>query len=372
MNFGFSDEQDLLRAEARKFLDESCPLDEVRNISEDAEGPGYSPKLWAQIAELGWVGLTIPETHGGAGLGWVDWVVVLEEVGRSLFPSPLISTTLAAHAIAQFGNEPQRENWLPRLADGSAIGTLAILEAGQVPGPDGIALEATQEGADLVLRGEKVSVSDVAAADVFVVAYRSGDSAGLALVERGAAGLAIEAQSGIDLTKRVGRLSLDGVRVAQGDVLGAADSAAIGALLDAGALAVTAESIGAAEAALELTTSYAKDRIQFGKPIAQFQGVKHPLAEMYVDIESFKSLVYYAAWCIDEGHEDAPIAAARAKAYASDTFPKIGIDAVGLHGGIGYTWEYDAHLFLKRAKWMRPAFGDAAWHYERVAQLGGL
>ena len=143
-------------------------------------------------------------------------------------------------------------------------------------------------------------------------------------------------------------------------------------LADAGAVAVTAEAVGAAEAALALTVGYANDRIQFGKPIAQFQGVKHPLAEMYVDIESFKSLVYYAAWCIDEDHADAALAAARAKAYASDTFPKLGIDAVGLHGGIGYTWEYDAHLFLKRAKWMRPAFGDADWHYERVAALGGL
>ncbi len=372
MNFGFSEEQDLLRSEARKFLDESCPLDEVRKISEDAAGPGYSPELWRQIAELGWVGLTIPEAHGGAGLGWVDWVVVLEEAGRSLFPAPLIPTALAAHAIERFGNEAQHAVWLPSLADGSAIGTVAIVEAGQAPGPAGIGLVASRDGESLVLSGEKVFVSDIAAADLFVVAYRFGDSPGLALVERVAEGLTLESQPGIDLTKRIGKISLDAVRVAPENVLDGANGEAVSALLDAGAVAVTAEAIGAAEAALALTASYAKDRIQFGKPIAQFQGVKHPLAEMYVDIESFKSLVYYAAWCIDEGHEDAPIAAARAKAYASDTFPKIGIDAVGLHGGIGYTWEYDAHLFLKRAKWVRPAFGDADWHYERVAQLGGL
>ena len=372
MNFGFTEEQDLLRSEARKYLDESCPLEEVRKITEDEAGPGYSPELWKQIAELGWVGLTIPEEYGGAGLGWVDWVVLLEETGRSLFPSPLLSTTLAAHAISRWASDEPRTSWLPRLADGSAIGTVALLEAGQVPSPEGVGLSAVRDGDDIVLQGEKVFVADAGAADLFVVAHRAADSVGLSLVESDAAGVCVESLSGIDLTKRVGRLRLDGVRVGKAAVLSGADAVAVGALLDAGAVAVAAEAIGVAEAALALTVSYANDRIQFGKPIAQFQGVKHPLAEMYVDIESFKSLVYYAAWCIDEDHEDAALAAARAKAYASDTFPKLGIDAVGLHGGIGYTWEYDAHLFLKRAKWMRPAFGDADWHYERAAQLGGL
>ncbi len=372
MNFGFTEEQDLLRSEARKFLDERCGLDTVREITEDASGPGFSRDLWKQIAELGWVGLTIPEAHGGAGLGWVDWVVVLEETGRSLFPSPLISTALAAHAIARFGSEAQQAAWLPRLANGSTIGTVAVLETGQVPGVEGIDLRGRASADGLTLSGDKTFVSDAACADLFVLAFRSETGHGLALVEAGASGLTVEALPGIDLTKRVGRLSLDSVRVGADAVLEAADAEAVGALLDAGAVAVTAEATGAAQAALSLTVSFANDRVQFGKPIAQFQGVKHPLAEMYVDITSFQSLVYYAAWCIDEGHEDAAIAAARAKAYASDVFPRIGIDVVGLHGGVGYTWEYDAHLYLKRAKWVRPAFGDADWHYDRVAQLGGF
>jgi len=148
--------------------------------------------------------------------------------------------------------------------------------------------------------------------------------------------------------------------------------ATIARLQDLGAAATAAEMVGAAEAALQLTVSYAGERVQFGQPIGAFQGVKHPLAEMYVDLESFRSLVYYAAWCLDEGAEDASLATSRAKAYASEAFARIGLDAIQLHGGIAYTWEYDAQLYLKRAKWARPMFGDADYHYERIASLGGL
>ena len=178
----------------------------------------------------------------------------------------------------------------------------------------------------------------------------------------------------IDATRRLGKLTLDGVRVGPEAVLtGPGDGwATVSRLIDCATAALTAEMIGAAEAVHALTVQYARDRVQFGSPIGRFQGVKHPLAEMYVDIESFRSLVYYAAWCLDEGHEDAALAASRAKAYASEAFARIGLDAIQLHGGIGYTWEYDAQLYLKRAKWARPMFGDADYHYERVASLGGL
>jgi alkylation response protein AidB-like acyl-CoA dehydrogenase len=374
MNFGFTEEQELLRSEVRKFLDASCSLEQVRKITEDAGGPGFSRELWRSIAELGWLGLTIPGAHGGAGLGWVDLVVVLEETGRSLFPSPLVSTTLAAHAIRRFGSPRQQAAYLPRLADGSAIGTVALLEEDGAPGPDGVRLAGRAAGKSLTLTGEKILVGDAAAADLIVVAFRKGKSKelGLAVIERGTAGLAAKDLPGIDLTKRLGRVSLDGVKIGRDAVLPRGGAAAIAHLFDAGALAVTAEAVGAAEAALRLTAGYAKQRIQFGRPIGTFQAVKHPLAEMYVDTQSFQSLVYYAAWCMDEGHKDLPLAVSRAKAYASEALPRIGIDAVQLHGGIGYTWEYDAHLYLKRAKWLRPAFGDADWHYERVATAGGL
>ena len=374
MNFGFTDEQELLRTEVRKFLDESCPLERVRKITEDANGPGFSRDLWQHIADLGWLGLTVPELHGGAGLGFVDLVVVLEETGRSLFPSPLVSNTLAAHAIRRFGSAKQQSRWLPRLVDGSAIGTVALAEEDTAPGPEGVRLAGRSAGKSLTLTGEKWFVGDAAAADLIVVAFRKGKGKelGLAVVERGTPGLAAKDLPGIDLTKRLGRVELDRVKLSRDAVLPRGNAAAIAHLLDAGALAVTAEAVGVAEAALRLTATYAKQRVQFGRPIGTFQAVKHPLAEMYVDTQSFQSLVYYAAWCLDEGHKDLPLAVSRAKAYASEALPKLGIDVIQLHGGIGYTWEYDAHLYLKRAKWLRPAFGDADWHYERVAAAGGL
>jgi alkylation response protein AidB-like acyl-CoA dehydrogenase len=375
MDFGFSEEQELLRAAVRGFLAERCPISEVRRLAETPEG--FSRELWKSAAELGWLGLTIPEEYGGAGLGFVDWVVLLEETGRALFPAPLISSALGAAALRTAGSPEQRAHWLPRLASGSAIAAPALLEDSDHLAPEGIALRGRPEGDGFVLSGEKLFVADAGAADLFVVAFRSGDAreaVSLALVERGAPGVVAEDQAGMDLTKRSGRLRLAEVRVPRAALLGAPGAAwpAVARLLDLGAFAVAAEAIGAAEAALALTVAYAQQRVQFGSPIGRFQGVKHPLAEMHVDVESWKSLVYYAAWALDTDHPDAPLAVSRAKAYASEAFARIGVDCVQLHGGIGYTWEYDAQLFLKRSKWVRPAYGDADFHYERVAALGGL
>lgn len=375
MNFGFTEEQELLRAEVRKWLDEKSPLAEVRAVVETPDG--FSRERWKEIAELGWLGLTVPERFGGAGLGWVDLLVVLEETGRTLFPSPLVSTTVAIAAIRDAGSEAQQARWLPALADGSAIGTLALLEAGDWLDPAGVQLAGEPEGDGFVLRGEKAFVPDAAAATVFVVPFRTGpasDALGLALVERDAPGVSARDFPGIDLTKRLGALRLDGVRVGREALLGAPGSAApaLARLIDRATAAVTAEMIGAAEGAVALTVEYAKNRLQFGSPIGRYQGVKHPLAEMHVDVESFKSLLYYAAWCLDESPEEAPRFVAMAKAYASEAFARIGIDAVQLHGAVGYTWEFDVQLYLKRAKWARAMYGDADWHYDRVARLGGL
>jgi acyl-CoA dehydrogenase len=375
MNFGFTEEQEWLRAEVRKLLDQRCPLDEVRRLMETPEG--FSRELWKEIAELGWLALTIPEAFGGAGLGWVDLVVLLEETGRTLFPSPLVSTTLVAAALRESGSEAQRARWLPLLADGSRIGTFAFLEASDLHEPEGVELAGRPTRDGWRLSGEKLFVPDAGAADLFVVAFRAGAAPreiGLALVERDAPGVAAEAAPSMDLTRRLGRLVLDGALVGPDALVGRPGAAwpAVARLLDLGACAVAAEAVGAAQAALALTVGYAKNRIQFGQPIGRFQGVKHPLAEMHVDVESFRSLVYYAAWALDESPDEAPLAVSRAKAYASEAFPRIGIDCVQLHGGIGYTWEYAAQLFLKRAKWMRPLFGDAEHHYERIARLGGL
>jgi alkylation response protein AidB-like acyl-CoA dehydrogenase len=375
MNFGFTEEQELLRAEVRKFLDQNCALEEVRKIAATPEG--VAKPLFDRMAELGWVGLTLPDRHGGIGLGWVDLVVVLEETGRSLFPSPLIATVLGATAIELAGSEAQQKRHLPPIGSGRSVATLALLEANDRLDPAGIELQGKRDGAAFFLRGEKLFVMDAGSADLLIVAFRSGvadEDVSLALVERGAPGLAIEALETMDATKRMGRVRFDDVKVVHDALLGAPGSAwpVIARLLDCGAVAVTAEAIGAAEGALDLTVRYAKQRIQFGEPIGRFQGVKHPLAEHYVAIESVKSLLYYAAWMLDEQPAEASLAVSRAKAWASDAFAGLGIDTVGLHGGIGYTWEYDAQLYLKRMKWVRAAFGDASWHLERVAALGGL
>jgi alkylation response protein AidB-like acyl-CoA dehydrogenase len=375
MNFGFTEEQELLRAEARKFLDQNAPLSRVREIVESPSGS--DPELWSRMADLGWVGLCMPEDHGGAGLDLETLLVLLEETGRSLLPSPLISTVLAAKAIERFGTRDQQERWLPGLADGSTVGTFAFLERGDSFTPDGVMACAKPDGDELVLSGEKLYVTDVGIADLFVVPVRTGsdpEAISLIVVNREVAGLSIENFDGMDLTKRMGRLLLKDVRVGLDCVLGNLGTgwSASEWLLDLGAALVTAESVGAAEAALEMTTAFAKERVQFDEQIGKFQGVKHPLAEIYVDVESVRSLVYYAIWALDHQADDARIAVSRAKAYCADAFPAAGIMGVQLHGGVGYTWEYDIQLYLKRSKWVRPIFGDADYHYARLARLGEL
>ena len=228
-----------------------------------------------------------------------------------------------------------------------------------------------------MLHGQKHFVPDAAQADLVIVAFRSGEAdedVTLALIEAHADGIECENVAGIDRTKRLGTLSFDGAPVAQDAILGepGAGWPAIARLLDRGAIAVTAEIIGASEAALALTVQYAKDRIQFGSPIGRYQGVKHPLAEAYVDVESIKSLLYYAAWALDARPDEVPFSAAKAKGFASEAFNQIGITGIQLHGAVGYTEEYDIQLYLKRSKWARPMFGDEDYHYERIATFGRI
>lgn len=374
MDFGFSEEQELLRSSVRKFLDERAPLAEVRKLAQSRDG--FARGLWKEMAELGWLGLCIPEAHGGAGLGWVDLVVLLEETGRSLFPSPLVSTCLAASAIAELGTDAQRARWLPGLADGSRIGTLAILEITDAFAPEALELAGEPDGDGFRLTGTKRFVCDAGAANLFVVAFRSGrgrEAISLAVVDAEQPGVAAQDFPTLDATKRMGTLRLANVRVARDALLGEPGRAwpALERLLDRAAVAVSAEAIGAAERAVEITAKFARERLQFGEPIGRFQGVKHPLAEMHVDVESWKSLTYYAAWALDASPGEVRRYASMAKAYASEAFRRIGVDGVQLHGAVGYTAEYDIQLYLKRSKWVATVFGDSDWHYERVAALGG-
>ena len=372
MNFGFSEEQDLLRKEVRRFLDERSSLAEVRSVSETALG--YDEKLWQELADLGWLGLTVPEAHGGAGLGWVDLIVLFEEMGRSLFPSPFLANTLAATAIVELGSDAQHQRWLPSIVNGTSIGTVALLEETDLASPEGTQLRGTKDGSGFTLSGQKRFVADPEAADLYVVSFRTGDGGddlALAVIPSNEVAAVAKSYPLIDATKRLGNLDLDGVRVDEEQLLSGGREAIVG-LLDAGALAVTAECSGAVDAAIQLTAKYAKERIQFERPIGQFQGVKHPLAEMYTDLESFRSLLYYAAWCRDNGQEDFSRYTSLAKAYATEAFVRTGLDSVQLHGAIGFTTEYDIQLYFKRSKWARPMFGDADFHYERVLELRGV
>jgi alkylation response protein AidB-like acyl-CoA dehydrogenase len=371
MNFGLTEEQQILRNVARRFLGEQAPMRKVRDVMESPDG--FDPDLWAAMAGLGWQGLILDAAHGGADLAWVDLAVLLEETGRGLLPSPLVSTSLAGAAISKFGTDEQKARYLPSLADGSSIGTLAILEESDLPSADGVQLAGTLEGGGYRLSGRKRFVHDAGVASLFVVAFRAGGDIRFAIIRASAGGVNAGGLLTMDTTKRMGDVALDEVTVGTGDLL-ATDgdgSAALAYLLDLGGVAVTAEMVGAMDRALEITTEYARNRVQFGAPIGRYQGVKHPLAEMYVDVETSRSLIYYAAWCVDERPEELPLAVARAKAYASEAFTRIGVDCVGLHGAIGFTAEYDIQLYLKRSKWALPAFGDADFHYERVAALGG-
>ena len=370
MNFAFSEEQEFLRDEVRKLLDRQCDIKRVRELADTADG--YSPDLWKQLGELGWIGLAIPEAYGGGGLGWEELVILLEETGRGLFPAPLMSTLLTAQAIARFGTEAQQQRWLPSLADGSRIGTIAFLEAADDWNPSGVTLTGRSDGENLVLEGEKRFVQDVALADLFAVVFRrDGNELAIALVDRDSEGVSVSSREPIDATKRFGDLTFRGVRIAADRVL-SGGQAGVERLLQLGALAAAAEIVGTAEGALALTVQYAKDREQFEHPIGHFQGVKHPLAETYMEIETLKSLVYFAAWAVDNDDASVEMATSQAKAYASEVITRAGVTGIQLHGAVGYTLEYDIQLYLKRSKWARPVFGSETHHYERVAALEGL
>lgn len=372
MNFGLSQEQDLLRQEVRKFLDEQCPIEEVRRLMK--EPSGHSKECWAALSELGWAGLIIDEEYGGAGFSWLDLIVLFEETGRSLFPSPLISTILTASLIEDIASDEQKNAWLPAFAAGTTIGALAILDDPSFISRDSIACTGEAAGKGYRISGTKHHVADAINADRIAVAFRNeaGDIL-VALVDASADGLQVESMQNMDESKRSARLILESVEVSEDAIFGTGDTwPAIERVMDRGAVAVTAELLGAGQAALDLTVQYAKDRVQFGSPIGRFQGVKHPLAEMYVDLESTRSLLYYAGWALEASPDEVSYSASKAKAFGTESFMRIGVDGVQLHGAVGYTEEYDIQLYLKRSKWARPAFGDESYHFERVATLGGL
>lgn len=367
MNFGFTEEQNLLRDQVRRFMSEQCPMPKVRELM--ATDHGFDLGLWQQAANLGWLGLIVPESYGGLGLRWIDLTVVLEETARGLCPLPMASHALSVAAILRCGSETHKTDWLPAMASGSAVCALGLYDEPNWIDPQAITLTGTPVADGVAISGSKPFVANAMAAEYLLLALHTPDGLGLAALQRDQ--VTITAQPQMDRSKPMARVTLDNVVIPKEHVL-PVSAADLEYLTDVGAVVITAEMVGAAEAALQMTSDYAKERIQFGKPIGQYQGVKHRLADLYVDVESFKSLLYYAAWTIDEAPEELPRAVSLAKGYASDAFAQLGIDGIGLHGAIGFTAEYDIQLYLKRSKWARPMFGDSDYHLDRVAALGGL
>ncbi len=378
MDIGFSEEQELLRDTARKFLDSECTTKFVREMM--ATETAVTDAFWQQLAENGWLGIAYPEEDGGSGLGLVDLVVLMEEIGRAVMPGPFPATVLLGGAvIAEAGSPAQRQEWLPGISAGEAKATLAVTEPNARWDAAGITATAREARGGFVLSGTKMFVPDAHQADVLAVAARSRDGStmddgvSLFLVPKEAAGLDIRLLPSVDETRKLCEVRLDNVAVQAAALLGELHQAwpALARVIDGAAVALSAEICGAAQQVLDMTVEYAKLRVAFGKPIGSYQGVKHKCADMLVEIENAKSLTYYAAWAVDEGDAEAAIAVSMAKAAASDAGRKVCAAGIQLHGGIGMTWEHDLQLYLKRAKADEVAFGDATWHRERIARLMG-
>ncbi len=370
MEFGFNDEQNMLRESVQRFLEQRCPISKVREIKQSEAG--YDESLWREMAELGWLGITVPEAYGGAGLSWLDLVVILEEFGAGVFPSPFLGNTLALTAILENASEAQKQHYLPPLIDGSQKATIALFEEVLSIDPQATTLKAETTNDGFVLSGKKCNVMDPESANRFVVSFRHGEAAdaiGLAVIEAGSNGVEAKAYPLIDDTKRMGNVLFDNVSVDKSQVLTLNAPVALERLISQGALAVTAEISGCVGAALQQSVDYAKERTQFGHPIGHFQGVKHPLAEIYVDMESFRSLLYYAAYANDSRPEELSRISSLAKAYATESFIRTATDSIQIHGATGYMVEVDIHLYYLRSKWARPMFGDSTAHYERAFAL---
>jgi alkylation response protein AidB-like acyl-CoA dehydrogenase len=373
VDFGFTQEQTMLRDLVRELLQEKCSTRAVRQVMETPEG--YDPSLWSQLAEMGLPGLAIPTEHGGQGLGMVELALVLEEMGRAVYPGPFFATVvLAGTALASAGSEQQMAEHVPAIAAGQRKATVAWLEHGLDWHPRGIALPARRDGDGWVLDGAKQFVPFADAADLILVAARTRSAddprEGITVfaVDRRAPGLEVRPVQTMDLTARDATVTLGGVRVGSDAVVGQVDQgwSVLDPTLQRAAVAACAEMLGCARISLEKSVEYSKTREQFGQPIGSFQAIKHTCAEMLMDVETSHGATYYAAWAQDARVPDARLAASSAKAFVSEAARRVCGSAIQVHGGIGFTWEYDLHLWFKRAKHLEPFYGDADFHRQQV------
>jgi alkylation response protein AidB-like acyl-CoA dehydrogenase len=372
MDFAFSEEQEMLRRSARDFLAKECGSKVVRKLMEGADA--HDPALWKKMAALGWTALGIPEAYGGAG-SFLDLVVVLEECGRALLPGPFFATMgLAVPALIEAGTDAQKKEALSAIADGKARATVAFTEPSGRWDAGGVTLAAKPVGGGWRLDGVKLFVPDAEGADYTVVAARTRgegeEGISLFLVKGRPKGMTVTQRKTRDMTRRWNEIRFDGVELDADALMGAPDKGwpPIKRALEWATAALCAEMVGGAQKVLEASTEYAKTRHQFGKPIGIYQAVSHKLADMLVLSESGRSATYYAAWTVDADAPDRSLASSMAKAYVSDAYRKVAGDGIQVHGGVGFTWEHDMHLYFKRAKASEVTLGDATYHRELVAQ----
>jgi alkylation response protein AidB-like acyl-CoA dehydrogenase len=360
MNFDLTDDQRAIKRTANEFLASRYKLETVRELAEGDQG--FTEQQWREIAELGWPGVVIPEHDGGLGLGAIELLVIQEEMGYALAPSPLFSTVAAGLLLVAAGTDEQREKWLGDLASGDKRGTVAIWDERSGWSPD----RSEVESSNGTLSAAKVAVPDAATSDFVIVAGADG---GHFLVETGASGVEITAEKSLDPTRRLFAVKLDGAPAERlHSDRGEQVAHAYGTIVTA----LAAENVGVAQRAMEMAVEYAKDRKQFDRPIGSYQAVSHRCAQMLLEVEGARSLMLWAGWALEHEPETGARAASMAKAYASDAGFRVAASALQVHGGIGFTWEHDLHFFLKRAKANAHAFGDARWHRDRVAELAAI
>jgi alkylation response protein AidB-like acyl-CoA dehydrogenase len=371
MNFAFSEEQEELRKIVKQFLEAKSSEATVRELMDTESG--YDPDVWKQMAEqMGLTGLIIPEEFGGSGYTYIELIVVLEEMGRRLLCAPYFSTVaLATNALLHSGDEAAKNDYLPGIAAGETIATVAFTEANGRWDESGITMEATGSGDSWTLSGEKMYVLDGHIADLVIVAAKTAAGTSLFAVSGDASGLTREALSTMDQTRKQARLTFADTPAKLIGTDGAGWTV-MERVLDLAAVALAAEQVGGSQECLEMAVQYAKDRVQFGRPIGSFQAIKHKCADMLLETESAKSAAYYAGWCAAELNDELPSVASLAKSYCSEAYFHTTAENIQIHGGIGFTWEHPAHLYFKRAKSSELLFGDPTYHRELLAQRIGL
>ena len=374
MNLGISTEQRELRESVRRFLTERAPLTRVRELMETADGT--DPDVWRQAsAQLGLPGIAVPEEYGGAGFSLAEQAIVLEELGAALFTGPyLASAVLAATTLLASDDEEAKKDLLPGIAAGETVATLAFTEDGGSWDPASIRLAATKTTKNgWRLDGHKSFVLDGHAADLILVVAATETDGRLSLfaITGTADGLTRRALPTLDQTRKLARLAFDHTPARLVGEPGAA-RAVLDHTLDVAAVALAAEQLGGAQRALDMAVAYAKVRQQFGRPIGSFQAIKHRCADLLLEVESLRSAVGYAAAAVAASSAELPVLAPLLKAYASEVYSRVAGENIQIHGGIGFTWEHDAHLYLKRAKASELFLGDAGYHRERLATRIGL